>query len=108
MAGIGSFSDVAMLNNPDLQGEPLATLQAAMDPIDPIHYIGHAAPSAVFFQFGTNDTIFKRLKFLDFSHAAGDPKLILWYEADHYLDTTARNDRIEWLSINLNLLLKPS
>ena len=107
MAGVGSFSDVAMLNIPDLQGGPPVTLREAMDPIDPIHYIGHAPPSAVFFQFGTNDTFFTRQKFLDFSHAAGEPKLIRWYEADHYLDTTARNDRIEWLTINLNLSLKP-
>ena len=69
MAGIGSFTDIAMLNNPDLQGEPLAMLQAAMDPTDPIHYIGHAAPSAVFFQSGTNDTFFTRQKFLVFSQA---------------------------------------
>jgi len=108
MAGVGSFTDVALLNIPSLAGERLKKFQAVMDPVDPIHYLRHAPPSAVFFQFGMNDTFFTRQKFLDFFNAAGDPKLIRWYETDHYLDTTARKDRVEWLSIKLNLILKPS
>ena len=66
MAGVGSFTDIALLNIPSLAGERLKKFQAVMDPVDPIHYLGHAPPSAVFFQFGMNDTFFTRQKFLDF------------------------------------------
>ena len=106
MAGVGSFTDVSLLNIPSLSGERLKKFRAVMDPVDPIHYLGHAPPSAIFFQFGTKDTSFTRQKFLDFFNAAGNPKLIRWYEADHYLDTAARRDRCEWLSIRLCLSMK--
>jgi len=105
-AGVGSFTDVALLNIPSLAGERLKKFRAVMDPVDPIHYFGHAPPSAIFFQFGTDDTFFTRQKFLDFFDAAGNPKLISWYEADHYLNSTARRDRCEWLSTRLNLSLE--
>jgi hypothetical protein len=58
MAGIGSFTDVALLNIRDLQGRPRETFRAVMDPIGPIHHIGHAHPSSLFFPFGRNDTFF--------------------------------------------------
>lgn len=103
MAGVGSFTDVAMLNVPGLVGKPLETFRAVMDPIDPIHYIGHALPSSLFFQFGRNDTFFPRQKFLDFSGAARDPKRVDWYNADHYLNEAAQIDRREWLGNRLRL-----
>ena len=103
MAGVGSFTDVAVLNIPDLQGEQLETFRAVMDPIDLIHYIGHSPPSSLFFQFGRNDTFFPRQKFLDFSGAVRDPKRVRWYDTDHYLDAAARIDRREWLGNRLRL-----
>ncbi|MEI7857634.1 MAG: hypothetical protein WCH85_09045 [Methanomicrobiales archaeon] len=103
MAGVGSFTDVAVLNIPDLKGEPLETFRVVMDPIDPVHYLGHAAPSSLFFQFGRNDAFFPKQKFLDFSGAALDPKHVRWYDADHYLDAAARIDRREWLGNRLGL-----
>ena len=74
-----------------------------MDPIDPIHFIGHASPFSLFFQFGRNDTSFPRQKFLDFSAATRDPKQVTWYDADHYLNAAARIDRREWLGTHLRL-----
>ena len=103
MAGVGSFTDVAVLNFPDLNGDPLETFRAAMDPIDPVHYLGHAVPSSLFFQFGRNDAFFPKQKFLDFSGAAPDPKHVRWYDADHYLVAAARIERREWLSQRLGL-----
>lgn len=86
MAGAGSFTDVAMLNLPDLKGAPLEKFRDVMDPIDPIHYIGRAPPSSLFFQFGRDDLFYSWQKFEDFSNVARDPKLVRWYDADHYLD----------------------
>lgn len=56
MAGVGSFNDVALLNIPDLKGEKLDRFRKTMHDIDPIHYVNHAAPSSLFYQFGTHDT----------------------------------------------------
>jgi len=103
MAGVGSFTDVAVLNIPTLTGEPLEKFRITLDPIDPVHYIGYAPPAAIFFQFGNQDHFYPRQKFIDFYSAARDPKSIRWYDAGHYLDAAARIDRIDWLKAQLNL-----
>ncbi len=104
MAGTGSFTDVAVLNMPDLKGQRLEEYRRNMEPIDPIHYIGHAAPSALFFQFGLRDAFYPRENFLEYYDAGSEPKLIKWYDADHYsLNEEGRSDRIEWLSMQLGL-----
>jgi pimeloyl-ACP methyl ester carboxylesterase len=98
MAGTGSFTDVAVLNMPDLKGKRLEEYSCTMGPIDPIYYVRHAAPSALFFQFGLQDTFYPKKKFLEYYEAGSDPKSIQWYEADHYrLNEEGRSDRIEWL-----------
>jgi uncharacterized protein len=102
MAGTGSFTDVAVLNMPGLQGQELERYRLTMDPIDPIHYIGHAAPSKLFFQFGLRDRFFPRQNIMDYYQAASEPKQIKWYEADHYsLNEKGRHDRKEWLRAEL-------
>lgn len=104
MAGTGSFTDVAVLNMPGLKGPELERYSAIMDPVDPIHYIGHAAPSALFFQFGLQDKFFPRQHFLDYYQAGSEPKSIKWYEADHYrLNEEGRHDRVEWLRAEIGL-----
>jgi cephalosporin-C deacetylase-like acetyl esterase len=104
MAGTGSFTDVAVLNMPDLKGDALEEYRRTMEPIDPIHYVGHAAPSSLFFQFGLQDNFYPEEKFLDYYEAGSDPKSIRWYEADHYrLNEEGRSDRIEWMRMQLGL-----
>ncbi len=104
MAGTGSFTDVAVLNMPDLKGELLDEYRETMEPIDPINYVRHAAPAALFFQFGLQDAFFPKEKFLEYYEAGSDPKSIQWYEADHYrLNEVGRFDRIEWLRRQLCL-----
>jgi uncharacterized protein len=98
MAGVGSFTDVAQLNMPELAGEELEKYKTIMEPIDPIRHIKNAAPAALFFQFGLQDAFFPRQKFLDYYGAASEPKSIQWYDADHYsLNEVGRTDRIKWL-----------
>lgn len=104
MAGTGSFTDVAVLNVPDLKGKRLEEYSCTMGPIDPIYYVRHAAPSYLFFQFGLQDTFYPKKKFLEYYGAGSDPKSIQWYEADHYrLNEEGRSDRVEWLKRQLCL-----
>jgi uncharacterized protein len=104
MAGVGSFSDVAAANIPTLTGQALEQYRQVVSPIDPIHYIPHAAPAPLFFQFGKQDDFWERDHVMRYVEAASEPKLVRWYEADHYsLNEVGRNDRIEWLTEQLGL-----
>jgi cephalosporin-C deacetylase-like acetyl esterase len=98
MAGVGSFTDVALLNMPNLAGGELEKYENIMEPIDPVRHIKNAASSALLFQFGLQDVFFPRQKFLDYYEAGSEPKSIRWYNADHYsLNEVGWSDRIEWL-----------
>ncbi|MFZ2472732.1 MAG: alpha/beta fold hydrolase [Methanothrix sp.] len=98
MAGVGSFTDVALLNMPTLTGGELEKYKKIMEPIDPLRYIKNAAHSALFFQFGRTDVFFPMQKFLEYYEAGSEPKSIRWYNADHYsINEVGRSDRIEWI-----------
>lgn len=103
MSGTGSFTDVAVLSMPFLQGHALEAYTQAMTRIDPIYYVRRAAPSALYFQFGLQDEAFPREKVVAFAHAGSEPKLVKWYDADHFLNDEARSDRIEWLRTQLGV-----
>jgi uncharacterized protein len=104
MAGVGSFSDVAAANIPTLTGQVLEQYRQVVNPIDPIHYIAQSAPAPLFFQFGKQDDFFSHRKFVTYTEAASEPKLVKWYEADHYsLNEVGRENRIEWLTEQLEL-----
>jgi dienelactone hydrolase len=70
---------------------------------DPVNYVGRAAPSAVFLQFGKRDEPlpekWARRNFELFS----EPKKIAFYDAGHALDTRARLERDRWLAERLRL-----
>jgi uncharacterized protein len=98
MAGVGSFSDVAAANIPSLKGQALDEYHHIVDSIDPIHYVPHAAPASLFFQLGKQDD-FAHDKVEKYAEAGSEPKLVKWYEADHYsLNEVGREDRIKWLT----------
>ncbi len=104
MAGVGSFTDVAVLNMPQLRGPALEHYRQALLPIDPVYYVQFAAPAPLLFQFGFQDRSFPRVKFIEFSAAGSEPKVIKWYNANHYLpDPGARRDRLVWLRTYLRL-----
>jgi pimeloyl-ACP methyl ester carboxylesterase len=102
MAGVGSFTDVALLNMPDLANEELENFSKMMDPIDPIHYITQASSASLFFQFGRQDYFYPEKRFLEYYESARDQKKMEWYDAGHYLNDEALNDRIDWLVLKLN------
>lgn len=65
--------------------------------VDPINYIGHVAPSALFLQFAKKDTYPDAAKATSYANAASEPKLVKTYDAGHELNDAARLDRAEWL-----------
>jgi dienelactone hydrolase len=96
MAGTGSFTDLARLSMPFLEGPALESYSQGMARIDPIYYIGQAAPAALLFQFSRNDEAFPRANVEAFAAAGSEPKTVKWYDADHFLNNEARRDRQEW------------
>ncbi len=96
MSGVGSFTDVASLNVPEMSGEALDRYRSIMMAIDPQTYIGKAAPTQLLFQYGNRD-VFPREKLVAFAEAGSEPKKIIEYDAEHYLNDQARDDAIAWL-----------
>jgi dienelactone hydrolase len=69
--------------------------------IDPLRYVRRAAPSALFFQDGLDDTVVPHAQLAALAAAGSEPKRIRWYRADHDLDAQAFRDQLAWLSREL-------
>ncbi len=70
---------------------------------DPVNFIGHSGPSAVFLQFGRADKPIPPKLAMHYYALFGDPKRVGFYDAGHALNAKARADRIEWLRRRLSL-----
>jgi dienelactone hydrolase len=70
---------------------------------DPIRFIGHSAPAAVFLQFGQNDDGIPEKTARGYFQRFAEPKKISFYQAGHALNREAREERIEWLAERLKL-----
>ena len=69
-----------------------------LSPVDPIHYVSHAKPSALFFQFARRDRFITEQQAIEYQQAGSEPKLVKWYDTGHELnDLEALRDRAEWL-----------
>jgi hypothetical protein len=75
----------------------------AIAPVDAIHYVKHAAPTALLLQFGNQDDAPNERQARLFADVASEPKTFKLYDARHHLNDEARRDRIEWLAAQLNL-----
>lgn len=64
--------------------------------VDPINYIGHVAPAALFFQFGKTDGYPTEQNAKLYSEKASKPKLVRFYDAGHALNDEAKRDRAAW------------
>jgi dienelactone hydrolase len=89
--------------NAPLSGTELTSYLAAMEPLNAIHYIGHAAPSALLFQDGRADEYTSQQQLELLYQTASNPKQIKWYDAGHALNSDAPVDRDQWLSMQLGL-----
>jgi dienelactone hydrolase len=103
MAGTGHKSKdlEASLDISDPAGQE-AYLKAVSQ-LDGIHFIGHAAPAALFFQNGTQDGIVSESDALEFQQAGSEPKTIKMYATGHELNLEAKRDRSAWLQEQLQL-----
>ena len=75
----------------------------AMEPIDSIHYVGHAAPSALFFQNARHDSLVTEADALAYQAAGSQPKRIEWYDSGHGLPTQAYLDMVSWLAEQIGI-----
>ena len=104
MAGMGNFSDWSLRYWPATGSKGVEAYREAMATVDPIGYIQHAAPAALLFQFSKNDAYISTEAATQFYEAGSVPKLILWYDSSHALNTDKdRGDRCVWLSSQLGL-----
>jgi cephalosporin-C deacetylase-like acetyl esterase len=79
----------------------------AMKELDPINYVSHAAPAALFFQFAKSDKYIPRATALTYFKTASRPKQIRWYDTIHEMNVeAARKDRRAWLTRQLRLPLQ--
>ena len=105
MAGYPSLTH-AMQHNSD-QGaiafQELATQEQqnayvdALEPLDALHYVGHAAPAKLLFQFAKRDEFITPWDAAAYLQTASDPKEVKWYDTNHSFNEEARRDRGEWL-----------
>lgn len=87
---------------------PLATLTpaaraawlAAMDPIEPLYFVGNAA-GPVMFQAGTQDTVTTPIEAARFAAAGNAQSSTSWYDAGHGLDDAASCDAAKFLGDHL-------
>jgi dienelactone hydrolase len=77
--------------------------RAAMDPIEPIHWVGRAAPAHLLFQNGRSDTMVPEADGRAFQEAGSEPKKVLWYDAGHQLNDQAALDRYTWLAEEIGI-----
>lgn len=75
----------------------------AMEPIEPIHYVGHATASALFFQNAREDRSVSEEDALAYQAAGSEPKEVKWYDSGHGLPTEAFVDMVEWLAEQIGI-----
>lgn len=109
----GSYSDEEQVFDPDNQ-QMLAVRKRLGDERirayareyawdNPVHFVGHIAPSAVFLQFGRRDEGIPEKWARRNSELFSEPKKIAFYDAGHALDARARLERDRWLAERLRL-----
>jgi pimeloyl-ACP methyl ester carboxylesterase len=75
----------------------------AMEPIEPIHYVGHAFSSALFFQNARYDRSVTEEDALAYQAAGSEPKKVQWYESGHGLPEQAFVDMVAWLEEQIGI-----
>jgi dienelactone hydrolase len=112
MAGWYAFAELARTSSIPVLAQArdkippgvFALYMDAMAPLDARHYIGHAAPSRLFFQFARNDTAVLAEDGRRYFELASEPKQIAWYDdCNHELNAQARLDRVIWLCESFHL-----
>lgn len=104
VAGMGNFGDWSIKYWPATATAGEKEYREALDPVDPIHFVPHAAPASLLFQFATHDKYITRETALTFSDAASNPKTVRWYDTKHDMFAPeVAKDRREWLAKQIGL-----
>jgi dienelactone hydrolase len=104
MAGLPTHSDrVPRRISSVWSNAELTAYMEAIRPLDAVHYIGYAAPAALYFQSARQDEIITVEDTIRFYDAASEPKELVWYDAGHRLNEQAHRDRTRWLMEQLGL-----
>lgn len=77
--------------------------QELMDPIEPMRFVAHAAPSALLYQNARNDSLVKVESAKRYQEAGSQPKDIIWYNSGHGLGSEVFRDQINWLSKHIGI-----
>ncbi|MBC7929649.1 MAG: hypothetical protein H7Z38_03685 [Rubrivivax sp.] len=109
----GNYSDEEYVFNPDHTNMLKVRERVGDDNIrafcrehpwdDPVNFIGHAAPSAVFLQYGSRDEPLSEKWARNNFEMFSEPKKIAFYDAGHALNAEARRERARWLAERLRL-----
>jgi len=73
----------------------------AMEPIEPLYFVRHAAPSALLFQSARKDELIPVEDAERLHRHASEPKTIAWYDSGHELPIRAWCDQVDWLRDHL-------
>ena len=74
-----------------------------MEDIEPIGYVGHAAPAALFFQNARRDQAIAEDDAVRYQEAGSEPKRVEWYDSGHNLPLEAILDQVEWLQKEIGI-----
>jgi predicted esterase len=75
----------------------------AMEPIEPIHFVGRASPSALYFQNARFDSSVSEEDALAYQAAASEPKMVTWYDSGHGLPEQAYIDMAHWMAEQIGI-----
>jgi len=108
---VGDGGLVTHLTGPDDRNGYLKSLPpervkrwlATMEPIEPIRWVGRAAPAHLLFQNGRSDTMVPPADGRAYQEAGSEPKKLLWYDAEHGLNVEAVRDRHTWLAEQIGI-----
>lgn len=103
---VGDGGLVSHFTGADDGPEPLSHLSAderkrwlaVMEPVEPIRFVGRAAPARLLFQNGRTDQLVPAADAEIYQKAGSEPKTIKWYDAGHGLNEQALRDRHLWLA----------
>jgi fermentation-respiration switch protein FrsA (DUF1100 family) len=102
MAGTRAVTDWYLFA-PKRDGAARERFIAQLAPLDPIRYLAKISPRPVLLQFATHDKFVSKEAAAALAEAAGEPKTVKYYDAEHALNAEATRDRQTWLPRELGL-----
>jgi dienelactone hydrolase len=102
----GLVSHVTASRDPDfarLSRQARERWLAAMEPIEPLRFVGRASPAHLLFQNGYRDRLVSPAGAEAYQAAGSEPKTAEWYDADHSLNPQAVRDRHLWLAEQIGI-----